>query len=692
MKFRKIHSGIVAAMLVGGMGMASSVAWSAPDINVRYFSTGGGGAFLYPSISADGRYVTYRDQSNASIFILDAQTGERTQANLTLSGSVPVNPACDSPAMSADSRFVVFGCTAAAMGGKPAYGTDAYFVYNRTNNTTEMLQVPDGKTATRTNSVAISADGRYVAFRAVGTTSNFSLYIRDMVNKTTVMSNPQSVYIGSNPSTLTISDDGRYVSFAGRPVLSSSLEDVSVYDSVTGVTEVINVSSAGVHGTKGASLPVMSGDGNVVAFFTGDTALVTPKATFSNSGIFVRDRRAGTTEFVSTLASNAALYASISRNGRYVAYVANAERNLYVYDRLTKLSRPIPGAYSSEHAPMSTSFSADGRYLVFQSRGVSSPYPDSIAIADLGVAPGVVLSASALTLTEGGIAGTYTLALTQAPDADVKITLGTSAQLSLARNELTFTSTNWSTPQTVSVQAVADGITEGTHSANIVHTITTTDTNYSVVKPADVVVSISDGIVPTIVTPGTGWSKTEMPLSGTAAPGSTVLLTASNRSTGWLSSVSTVADAQGNWSYTLSGYTDGVIDLDAQAEGLKSAVRTVTVTLTVTPPAPTYIDVTGYIRTTGLSMAYNRSTGKFVGNFLLTNTGSISLSGPLQLQFDNMTAGVTLDNATGYHNGAPYITLPQGLEPDSSVTVPLVFDNPAKAGMNYDVKIYSGTF
>lgn len=334
--------------------------------------------------------------------------------------------------------------------------------------------------------------------------------------------------------------------------------------------------------------------------------------------------------------------------------------------------------------------SADGRYVVFS--GVEKPGPHTIVLADMGIAPGVTLSANELTLTEGGIAGTYTMALTQAPDADVKITVGPGNQLSVARTELVFTPENWSVPQVVSVQALSDGVAEGRHTATIVHTVASTDVNFTVVEPANVTVTITDGVTPTIVVPAATWNRSDMPLTGTAAPGATVLLTAVNRTTGWMSSVSTVADGQGKWSYTLTGFTDGVVELDAVADGIKSAVQTVTVKLVVAPPTPTYIDVTGYIRTTGLSMAYNRATGKYVGNVLLTNTGSIPLSGPLHLQFDNLTAGITLSNAIGSHNGSPYITVPGGLVPDGGVTIPLEFTNPAKNPINYDAKIYSGTF
>jgi hypothetical protein len=430
----------------------------------------------------------------------------------------------------------------------------------------------------------------------------------------------------------------------------------------------------------------MSDDGSVVVFMSTDKALATTAPLSTYSGVYVRDRKAGKTEMVSNITNSSVTHAGVSGNGRYVGYVQAGL--MYVYDRTSKVTRKVVETGVQAYGP--PRFSTDGRYVVFT--GYNTRGFQSVTIADLGVAPGVVLSTTQLTLTEGGNAGTYTMALAQVPDADVKIEAGTSAQLSLARKELTFTPTNWSTPQVISVQAVADGVTEGKQTATISHTVASADPSYSVVRPAEVSVTITDGITPTIVIPAATWTKTEMPLAGTAAPGATVLLTAMNRTTGWMSSVSTVADAQGRWTYTMTGFTDGIVDFDAQAEGIRSAVQTVTVKLAVTPPQPTFTDVTGYVRTTAYGLAYNRSTGKYAGNFVITNTGSINLNGPLHLVLKDLTAGVSLANASGTYEGSPYITVQGGLEPDGSVTIPLIVDNPAKVSVGYAAKIYSGTF
>jgi hypothetical protein len=52
----------------------------------------------------------------------------------------------------------------------------------------------------------------------------------------------------------------------------------------------------------------------------------------------------------------------------------------------------------------------------------------------------------------------------------------------------------------------------------------------------------------------------------------------------------------------------------------------------------------------------NRTTGKWVGSLTLTNTSGAALQGPLQVELVGLVAGATLVNASGSHNGAPYIT------------------------------------
>lgn len=107
---------------------------------------------------------------------------------------------------------------------------------------------------------------------------------------------------------------------------------------------------------------------------------------------------------------------------------------------------------------------------------------------------------------------------------------------------------------------------------------------------------------------------------------------------------------------------------------------------------PSYIDVSASVQTAAQGLYYNRATQKFTGNLTVTNTGGTPLAGPLQVVLGGLGAGVTLSNASGMHDGAPYITLGAGLAPGATATVPLVFSNPSKGVINYAASVYSGSF
>ena len=681
-----------ATLAALAVGMMSNLAFAETDIVVRYIPVDPQSALTTMSISADARYAVYRFSSQAHVVVHDLVDNTLVKATLLPDGTPAANPQCTGGGISADAHYVLFACEAAQMGTAPVAGGRSFYVYDRINNKTEVMPVTTSATVVESMYGGINGNGRYIAYRTA-VASTYRMYVRDMVNKTTVETTAQFINQGSRGNDTNISDDGRYISYSGFGAAGATIQGLSVYDTVSGVTQPVNVNAAGVPSAIAVVNVSMSADGNILAFQSSDNKLTTPAAQ-AGLGVYVRDRRAGKTEFISAGVSILSSNVTVSPNGRYVAYIGIHDTNfteLYVHDRYTKITRIVPGAFQVLRSATIPKFSADGRYLVFHSINTSTK-AHFIGVADLGEAAGVSLSSSTLTLTEGGEAATYTMALTRAPVANVTVAVKPDAQLSVARSQLVFTPDNWSVPQVVSVQALQDGVAEGPHSGTVTHSVSSADAEFAVVAPMTVTATITDGVAPTLVVPALSWNRSDMPLSGTAAPGATVLLTAVNRNTGWLSSVSAVADAQGRWSHTMTGFTDGVIDLDAQADGLKSVVRTVTVTLTVVTPPPTFIDVTGYIRTLAFSLGYNRATGKYAGDFILTNTGSIPLAGPLHLQLNNLTGGVSLFNATGNHDGAAYITVPAGLQPDASVTIPLVFDNPSRGAIDYDAKIFSGTF
>jgi predicted extracellular nuclease len=107
---------------------------------------------------------------------------------------------------------------------------------------------------------------------------------------------------------------------------------------------------------------------------------------------------------------------------------------------------------------------------------------------------------------------------------------------------------------------------------------------------------------------------------------------------------------------------------------------------------PYVSNVTSSFSTTTAGLVLNRATQKYSDTLTLTNISSSTLNGPFQLEFDGLTAGVTLANASGNHAGAPYITVSATLAPGTSIAVPLSFTDPAKTAIHYTAAVYNGAF
>ncbi|MES2016640.1 MAG: ExeM/NucH family extracellular endonuclease [Pseudomonadota bacterium] len=89
----------------------------------------------------------------------------------------------------------------------------------------------------------------------------------------------------------------------------------------------------------------------------------------------------------------------------------------------------------------------------------------------------------------------------------------------------------------------------------------------------------------------------------------------------------------------------------------------------------------------------NRITGQKSGTITLTNTSGAAISGPFQVQFTDLNAGVTLDNATGTMGGMPYIAVNSAsVAAGAKLTVSVLFTNRTKVNFTYNNKIFSGTY
>ena len=134
--------------------------------------------------------------------------------------------------------------------------------------------------------------------------------------------------------------------------------------------------------------------------------------------------------------------------------------------------------------------------------------PPSAEVQGTPAAPGVTVSETALTVTEQDTTGdSYTVALDTEPTADVTVTVAGHSGTDVTPNPttLTFTSTTWSTAQTVTVTAGDDADTEDDTVA-LTHSAASADNDYGGIAIDEVAVTVSDDdtarVTGLTVTPG----------------------------------------------------------------------------------------------------------------------------------------------------------------------------------------------
>jgi Tol biopolymer transport system component len=381
----------------------------------------------YPSISADGRYVTFESDAtnlvsgdtNAKfdVFVRDRQTGTTTRVSKSSAGAEG-NDISEYPTISADGRYVTFESDATNLVSGDTNGAVDVFVRDRQAGTTTRVSKSNAGVEGDDASLnpAISSDGRYVAFHSIATNlvsgdtnGNSDIFVRDRQTGTTTRVSRDSAGVEGNGDSNypSLSADGRYVAFwsnANNLVSgdTNAVTDVFVRDRQTGTTTRVSRDSAGVEGNDDSLRPSISADGRYVAFWSYATNLVTGD-TNGAVDVFVRDRQTGTTTRVSRdsagVEGNDDSYTpSISADGRYVTFESdatnlvsgdtNAMYDIFVRDRqtgtTTLVARDSAGVVGNGPSEYPT-ISSDGRYVAFHSIATNLVSGDTNAMYDIFV-------------------------------------------------------------------------------------------------------------------------------------------------------------------------------------------------------------------------------------------------------------------------------------------------------------------
>ena len=197
----------------------------------------------------------------------------------------------------------------------------------------------------------------------------------------------------------------------------------------------------------------------------------------------------------------------------------------------------------------------------------------SVGDADLAVTVtddetvGVTVTPTSLTVTEGGM-NTYTVVLDTQPTATVTVTIvdpTDNADVTANPASLTFTTSNWSTAQTVTVSAAEDGDPlEDT--ATVTHTVSGGD--YGAITAQDVAVTVTDNdtpgvtVAPTSLTVGEGDMGTYTVKLNTLPTGNVTVAISSNN-TDVTVSPSSLTFTAGNWNSTQTVTVSAGQDADA---------------------------------------------------------------------------------------------------------------------------------
>jgi hypothetical protein len=270
-------------------------------------------------VSADGRTIVFA--STAQNWVGDTYNGTRAvvvdlDTGLVDAASLGANGVFrgESPVVSGDGRYVAFLTHNHALG--------ANWQVLRKDRETGALELASANAAgqppangTQDNTVSISANGRYVAFQSgddlTGAVQGFApqgssgiIYVKDMQTGQIEVASVTSGGVLASDCALyshALSGTGRYLvmTCSAAAVPGATSGQAYVRDLQANTTELVSRSASAPSGPSTfANRPAISPNGRFVSFQTrgyGGLGYANGVDSVDNSGVYIRDRQAGTT-------------------------------------------------------------------------------------------------------------------------------------------------------------------------------------------------------------------------------------------------------------------------------------------------------------------------------------------------------------------------------------------------------------
>jgi Tol biopolymer transport system component len=383
---------VAAAALTGPAASAAPRGPHTEKVTVAPDGTGGNAGSSGQSISADGRHVAFVSRADNLVagdtngledaFVRDLKTGVTRLVSTGEDGN-PWHGHVTGVSLSANGRYLAFTSNA-------TYDSDDNEIWIK-DLRTGTLQRVDGAVDPDAGYVsvagpALSADGRYLAFVAVHSTSegpagdrSSRVYRLDRVTgeRVRISQVPGENVWKSAATSPSISADGNrvgYQFFVPHPT-SGDWSDAYVRDVRSG--ELIQADKApdGKVSDAQTEFPQVSADGRYMVFNSLDSHL-TPGDTNNGHNVFVRDLRTGQVRRIDAAdPSGFTAYPQLGADSRHLVYVEDADpdhpRQAYVRDlrtgRTVLASPTVQGGPSGSYGVDFPVIDRDGRTVAFSS-------------------------------------------------------------------------------------------------------------------------------------------------------------------------------------------------------------------------------------------------------------------------------------------------------------------------------------
>ena len=364
-------------------------------------------------------------------------------------------------------------------------------------------------TALATPTVSISADKTSAVFKQEGITytltrtgaTTAALDVSITLTQTknfllaTELSKTVTIPAGQTTKTFNVAASSFQLFAAGTPVeagtLTTEVQDILGYDLGTPSSVAVNIVIGATVRFDMASYSVAEANGTLTVKQIAQTGAGAPQPTSTTSSLLF--------DSVDGTAENGIDFGFSSVGTSFTSSAFNSNGGVWQAEESFNISiTPDDIDEADENFKLRINYQVGHQNtpLVNASGNACDPVAGcevTVTIVDDDTA-GVTVSKSAVTVMEQDTTGdTYTVVLDSQPTATVTITIGgqTAADITASPTPLTFTTTNWATPQTVTVTAGNDTDTASdTHS--LTHNAASSDAKYSSISITGVAVTVND--------------------------------------------------------------------------------------------------------------------------------------------------------------------------------------------------------